>query len=325
MGIVSARRPTEIKCEKAAVGWRAPRLCGWCGVEFTPTNHNQKYCGDSCKKACKSSKRKDPRPSRNTHVCEVCGKEFAESGGNNAFRYCSKKCGGIGRATKNGTAARKFWEWCAPCVDCGVALCGREVQGSGRCRPCHDLKIGIGVAVRDFWRWYRPCANCGKACGTDPTGIGLCKECMLNAKWSLLECVRCGEQFRGKANGSGYCKRCQDRVAKNKGKHRKRCKDNGLPYDSSITLAGIIERDGPVCYLCGEETVVFVGKWEEWSPLMATIDHIVPLNGVGNFTHGHTWDNVKVACAACNTKKSDSMARCLMPANIPARQSQLNF
>lgn len=54
---------------------------------------------------------------------------------------------------------------------------------------------------------------------------------------------------------------------------------------------------GDNCYLCGM-TMLFNPR-DNASPLYATLEHIIPRSQGG----GKTWDNIKLACRACNNDK----------------------
>jgi len=56
-----------------------------------------------------------------------------------------------------------------------------------------------------------------------------------------------------------------------------------------INRAIVIERDGSACYICGK-----VLERHE-----ITIDHVIPLSKGGS----HTYDNLRVACRPCNSRK----------------------
>ena len=77
-------------------------------------------------------------------------------------------------------------------------------------------------------------------------------------------------------------------------------------HDNDISLEKLFKRDHGTCYLCG-----MVCDWldgEDRNGMFVagvhypSIDHVVPVAKGGT----HTWDNVKLACRGCNTKKRDS-------------------
>lgn len=85
--------------------------------------------------------------------------------------------------------------------------------------------------------------------------------------------------------------------------HRRRAKKYGCAYDGSISLKKLIKRDGLRCVLCGGLCNPDDHSWSEYfGPTYPTIDHIVPMSKGGS----HTWDNVQVAHAICNSIKSDN-------------------
>ncbi|MES2460857.1 MAG: HNH endonuclease [Armatimonadota bacterium] len=65
------------------------------------------------------------------------------------------------------------------------------------------------------------------------------------------------------------------------------------PRVEKIDRALIIARDDSTCYLCGRRV--------EKKTLQ--IDHVHPLAKGGS----HTYDNLRVACASCNSRKDDLM------------------
>lgn len=114
-------------------------------------------------------------------------------------------------------------------------------------------------------------------------------------------CPRCGESFYSPFFDKKYCsKKCKN---KKKGDNvRKRCRKYGVIYHKGITLRELYKRSEGVCQICGKPT-----NWEDktWNgyigPMHPTIDHIQPLAKGGE----HSWDNVQLAHAICNSYKRD--------------------
>ena len=73
--------------------------------------------------------------------------------------------------------------------------------------------------------------------------------------------------------------------------------------DSGITIDALIRRDGCACYLCGKNTTFTDRRWGNFGPDYPTIDHVIPLAAGGL----HSWDNVKLACGACNVTKREKV------------------
>ncbi len=80
---------------------------------------------------------------------------------------------------------------------------------------------------------------------------------------------------------------------------KRRALEFGAKYDQTITRREVFNRDYSVCYICGKTT--HFESYEEYSPLLATVDHFVPWTRGG----GHTWENVKLCCLRCNMVKGN--------------------
>ena len=124
-------------------------------------------------------------------------------------------------------------------------------------------------------------------------------------------CKQCGGGFRSEHPGAEYCsKQCRGRAhaARRKklhprglGSHRRRARERGVEYDSGVTMSRLLERDGLTCYICGKVCDPSDTSWGTSGPNYPTLDHVVALANGG----GHTWDNVRVACGECNSRKRD--------------------
>ncbi len=115
-------------------------------------------------------------------------------------------------------------------------------------------------------------------------------------------CDCCGEKFFSAYPSAKYCDRCKrKREAKS---YRRRCRKYGAEYQSGISLAKVYKRDGGICQICGEPTDWNDKSWGSAGPLYPTIDHVLALANGGS----HTWDNVQLAHALCNSVKRDVMA-----------------
>lgn len=138
----------------------------------------------------------------------------------------------------------------------------------------------------------------------------------------VFVCKECGKEYTPRQymesmglryySNPGYCsheckKKNENRrghKAKSKDTHRKRAQRYGVAYDGSITLQRLIKRDGLKCCICGGECDLNDHEWaENFGPTYPTIDHIIPMAQGGS----HTWDNVQIAHAICNSKKGKSL------------------
>lgn len=114
-------------------------------------------------------------------------------------------------------------------------------------------------------------------------------------------CERCGAVFFSPYPTQIYCSKTCKRKGHH-GDHRRRCQKYGVLYTPGITLKALFKRDGGICQICGEPTDWKDGSWTgSFGALYPTIDHIVALANGGT----HTWDNVQLAHAICNSYKRD--------------------
>jgi 5-methylcytosine-specific restriction endonuclease McrA len=78
-------------------------------------------------------------------------------------------------------------------------------------------------------------------------------------------------------------------------------------FDKTITLDGLIIKDHNICYLCGEQCdrndyQIINGNFVVGAKY-PTIEHVIALCNGGT----HTWNNVKLACHGCNSKKGKKL------------------
>jgi len=128
------------------------------------------------------------------------------------------------------------------------------------------------------------------------------------------DCVNCGERYtvgraklgwRNTYRLSGFCKpECH---AQGMEKRRvddqylrgviRRLEIHGAAVDETVTRRAVFEKYGGICYLCKKQT-----NWTmqgSWDPLLANVEHVFPVVHGGS----HTWDNVALSCALCNSRK----------------------
>lgn len=145
----------------------------------------------------------------------------------------------------------------------------------------------------------------------------------VQAKLDVIHvCEICGNEYtvrtRMEKEGLKYCTDngcCSDACARKKNhrknrmngyskSHRHRARKYGCEYDGTVTLKRLIKRNGLRCGICGGTCDPNDHSWTDYFGAMSpTIDHIIPMSKGG----GHTWDNVQVAHAICNSKKRDNL------------------
>ena len=164
------------------------------------------------------------------------------------------------------------------------------------------------------------CRCCGEETEKDVANVrkrkATCKNCkqllqerkqLLGALSRIVEiktpkiCEVCGKEFFSPYPEQKYCsQRCKKKNKTNT--IRRRCRNYGVKYISGITLPKVYERDGGICQICGKPTDWHDRSWTEFlGPMHPTIDHKKALANGG----GHTWDNVQLAHAICNSYKRD--------------------
>ena len=121
-------------------------------------------------------------------------------------------------------------------------------------------------------------------------------------------CTKCGMLV---PKGHAVCEECKhDRLKENYRKKdiKRRAKLREVKRDKDITLRKLYERDNGICYLCGR-----VCEWNDSEYIdgafvvggsYPTVEHIKPLSLGGT----DTWDNIKLACHYCNSKKGNRIA-----------------
>lgn len=118
-----------------------------------------------------------------------------------------------------------------------------------------------------------------------------------------IVCAECGKTFETTDSKRVYCSpECRKRRVNRKSDQRLSKygqKENG------ITLAKLYRRDRGICYICGRTCDLNDKTTDERGTIICgdtypSIEHVIPLSLGGP----NTWDNVRLACRGCNTKKS---------------------
>lgn len=255
-------------------GYRTGCRCAVCNK--WKSDRNRRAAAAKAKRLGKPYNPANPASQAPIVDCPRCGKPFKSkmqrvgktgSGKRQRKIYCSRACA---------TWKTEVWEWrtiivWSTCVDCGSPIAGRRPQSRCKKMACQDRR---------------------------PIGSSI-----------VATCIKCHESFECTVRGPRRkvcdgCRKQAEREQRRRSRrsygsnHRKRARAYGVPYEP-IKRADIFNRDGWRCYLCGKKVHMFSGDYSD--PLLATLDHIVPMSRGG----GHTRDNVRCACAWCNSVKSD--------------------
>ncbi len=206
--------------------------------------------------------------------------------------------------------------------------CGHEIErttahlssGNVVCPECKRLDVVEKEFVRKAEIEQRKKERAEERKAKNPNGLSY-YQLLIQEKLDVMHiCNVCGNKYtirdRMEKEGLKYCSDngCCSVVCSRKRTRRKqrdvgypknhlhRARRYGCEYDSSITLKELIKRDGLRCALCGEMCDPNDHSWTEYHGSMSpTIDHIIPMSKGGS----HTWNNVQVAHAICNSRKGD--------------------
>ena len=130
------------------------------------------------------------------------------------------------------------------------------------------------------------------------------EEAEIKLQRRIHECPVCGQI----TTNIKYCsKECAKRAMNAQHDLRRRLKIKDALVDKDISLPKLYKRDHGICYLCGKKC-----DWNDKEERDGTIicgnnypsiEHVIPLARGGE----HSWENVKLACRGCNTKKHTSL------------------
>lgn len=241
--------------------------------------------------------------------CIYCQKTFEVSPLNSEKqRYCSSKCRVYHYYEKNPDKKPKRKTYTKQCD-----YCNEEFETTSKinsfCTKEHRNKYKEKEKNknRTIKLYVYNCENCSKR-GLSKRKRNYCSEQCYenhrnkkkrNIESKLKRCAYCNKWHRKKRK---FCsKKCRNKYGKVSGwqKHNKRmiaARKNGQ-FDADIDIYKLIERDGGQCYLCGD-VVLFELHYNDAK--YPTIEHVIPIAKGGT----HSWDNVKVACRDCNSRKS---------------------
>ena len=267
------RRFCSQACAREYQGYRHP--CKHCGNLFrtkpSDVRNGRSYCSDACRAAAWGQLNR-PR-------CERCGVEFPRRGKSNGTnRYCSKQCYLEHKAAKK----RRYVPW-AKIADTMCRRWERALRPARTCRICRTAVSGAASTCKHCRETY--CKEVDCECGRGQAhekwnGIRPCRYCVADKRRNQ----RRKQKKRNRSRG-----------------HKDRCEAKGLPFDASVSLQFVGERDGWTCRLCGIATLSACNREAP------TIGHIVPLNNPLNNCHGHTKENTFLNCASCNGRQGNAV------------------
>lgn len=238
--------------------------------------------------------------------CELCGKEFNCKRNQLKLRkFCSKKCLEYVNNRRGYEPPKLKMK---KCKFCGKAFQYKNYNGGMEKEYCsHDCKCRMYQRLNPKEIVVKNCKHCKNQFqkrGNSHFCSNECKKEYLEVgkirSRTLRKCKYCQKWKYGfKFNYcSDRCRKKASRITSELSRHKKYeiARRNGQ-FDADIDIYKLIERDGEQCYLCGD-TVLFNLHYND--PKYPTIEHVLAIKNGGT----HSWDNVKVACRECNTRKS---------------------
>lgn len=252
--------------------------CVICGKPFIQYTSRHLTCSDRCRNEYNKQRRRkyywngEPPDLKTMRECPVCGTLFSPK--RSGKTYCSKTC-----QDKSRRIGPKEYS----CVICGKTFSSVRPKAvcSDKCRREREKENAKKRIAKT------------KYCDTAIFTCVICGRCFIDARTSTRKTCshKCAKEYAGQVRRE----------------HRdKRLTDENI-VDRNISLKKLFDRDGGICWICGQPCV-----WEDRKkrkkriipgPLYPTIDHVIPLARGGL----HAWDNVRLAHWECNIKKSDAI------------------
>lgn len=213
--------------------------------------------------------------------CRTCGQRPAERRGRNAGTLCEACFADLNerraarRSARQAERARAQAEQARTSLSCHWC-CGDYVATS---RPMH----------RRFCS-----SDCSKAAAAHARRVGAVD------RSHLPICLRCGERTQCPPALFGFpmCTQCRAADLENENRIKSLARRGVVSVGDDITVTELGQRDGWRCHICGKR----VNPDVAWPNRTAgTIDHLVPIVAGGS----HTWDNVALAHARCNSSRGE--------------------
>jgi 5-methylcytosine-specific restriction endonuclease McrA len=206
-------------------------------------------------------------------ACRRCGSTFEYERRRRSRVFCSPICS-------------KRWY-----VESGAARAYQQKQAA--------LRAVAGITYKDF---VKPKARTCKWCGCNYQSF------QASSVYCSKECNRAGQSAREAPN-----KKSAEHHAANRRQrwYRRRARKLASPVVESVDPVAICERDGWLCWICGEPAPRELrGTLDKMAP---EADHVVPLALGGH----HTASNMACAHKGCNMKKGAK----LLPLEPPIRRA----
>lgn len=285
------------------------RICNFCGTAFIANDARKVFCSKRCKdissrvsRGIKCNTNTEPYKKE----CACCGRVFETF--RNDVKTCSTYCSQKMRGELKVNECKREKHSIADRIDERFDFVSYEKgKVKIKCKKCGFVSEKYKSTI---YRSNQRCDNCKKIeqekRHLDELRKELCNVLSLYAEFKKDKvCSGCGTVFHSEVESKKYCcEKCKSKNKKGKSNYRQRSRHYGVKYDNTVTLAKVYKRDGGICQICGKPTD---WKSNEWNGTLGanypTVDHIKALANGGS----HTWDNVQLAHAFCNSCKRDLM------------------
>lgn len=293
----SSGRPKKYCCTKCGNDAKLKT-----GKRFSPVTGNCRVCGLALgerDRGLRGPARRTCRDCRRSRAylkvekrCAFCDVPFL---GQRRSRCCSPRCGTALHYEALGRRAGGS----ATCIQCGTQFKQQSVDRKHCSRKCANktstakAKAGAARATckhcgKDFQpKRGRYNTFCSRACCFAYVKANIGTEA--NKKIGRQNCRR--QVLARRTDCPSVFKKWEQRAAR-------RARENGV-YRESISIAGIVARDGSDCHICGVPIDFSVRVPAAKAP---TMDHLIPQ---GTWRGAHVMDNLKLAHFACNSIRSD--------------------
>lgn len=179
---------------------------------------------------------------------------------------------------------KEQWKMDVPCPACRVEI-GRKAREKERERKIYERQQQQEAAREWLLSVPRVCVECGMPFYSEYDTAKYCSE-------------SCRHKAKVRRKNANAKRRGSHSTSKNGYKRRMRVKVTKSTYDRTVTLDAVYKKYRGRCCGCGCETV----RSKTYDPRQATLDHKIALANNGT----HTWDNVQLLCAECNSYKRDT-------------------
>jgi hypothetical protein len=210
------------------------------------------------------------------------------------------------------------------CKNCGKTYVNKRQRGEGEefcSRQCSDdyrRKERDRKVLERIKPKKRICSICGNEYIKVLSSLFCSDECRkehyrrleqrrVDSKSIIMTstCKECGKEFSYKSYKriieKAYCSdKCMHKALRRNSRHKRR-RLIKQSIKETISMDYLIKKYHGRCQIC--DCKVHRSNGKDWSPNIATIDHIVPVSKGGT----HTYDNVQLLCAICNSRKCDNM------------------